>query len=480
MYQMQLFPRAMAVADRVEHEIALFRQEVQGRARGWFDEERPIWVARAPGRLDVMGGIADYSGALVLEMPLAHAAVAGAQLRTDGLVRVWSIGPEAAALGEPRFETTVEALAQAVAGGPEAVRAFFAGHRWAGYTAGCLALLLQEGLLPELPAGVSLLLRSEVPAGAGVASSAALEVACMRALCAAYGVQLEGLALARLCQLVEHRAAGAPCGIMDQVTAELGRADSLLALRCQPHTVEGYCRVPAGYAFWGIHSGVKHSVGGSRYTRTRVATFMGRRIILDNGGELPGGYLCNLSPEEFRARWRAVLPARLTGIAFLAQYGQTGDEATRVDPAERYSVRAATAHPVYENARVEQFRRLLERAEGGDRRAMERAGRLLYASHWSYGKLCGLGARETDLLVGLLRQRGPAWGTLGAKITGGGSGGTVAVLVRHDGGPAGKPDEALALVLEAYERSTGLQPRLLMGSSDGAAHCQTVLFPSFS
>lgn len=308
---------------------------------------------------------------------------------------------------------------------------------------------------------MNLLLRSEVPAGAGVASSAALEVASMRALCAASGLTLEGLARARLCQLVEHRAAGAPCGIMDQVTAELGRAGSLLALRCRPHSIEGFSDVPAGYAFWGIHSGVKHSVGGSRYMRTRVATFMGRRIILDKGGELPGGYLRSLSPEEFRARWHAVLPARLTGSAFLVHYGETGDEATGVDPAERYSVRAATAHPVYENARVEQFRRLLQRARAGDPRAMERAGRLMYAAHWSYGKLCGLGARETDLLVSLLRQHGPAWGILGAKITGGGSGGTVAVPVHCEGGPTGKPDEAIAAVLEAYERSTGLRPRLL-------------------
>ncbi len=191
-------------------------------------------------------------------------------------------------------------------------------------------------------------------------------------------------------------------------------------------------------------------------------------MILDNGSELAGGYLCSISPREFYARWRAVLPAKLAGRDFLTQYGETGDEATRVNPDERYSVRAATAHPVYENARVERFRQLLERAAAGDPRAMERAGWLMYASHWSYSKLCGLGARETDLLVGLLRRHGLAWGILGAKITGGGSGGTVAVLVRSDGSPAGQPDEAVEAVLQDYERLTSLKPRLLMGSSDAA------------
>jgi galactokinase len=126
-----------------------------------------------------------------------------------------------------------------------------------------------------------------------------------------------------------------------------------------------------------------------------------------------------------------------------------------------YPVRGAVEHAVYENYRVQEFRLLLERAPN-DPSALDRAGRLMYASHWSYGTCIGLGAPETDLLVRLARRAGVQAGIYGAKITGGGSGGTVAVLAREDA------RGVVAEIAAEYVRQTGRVPRVLEGSSAGA------------
>jgi L-arabinokinase len=176
--------------------------------------------------------------------------------------------------------------------------------RWAAYVLGVFHVLLAEGELEGLNGGADLLLHSTVPLGAGVASSAAIEVAAMRAVVAAYGGQTAGLRLAALCQLVENRVVGAPCGIMDQVTCALGRPDELLALACQPHEITGWHAPPAGYTFIGLDSGVKHAVGGRRYPVVRCAAFMGRAIIREQlrlSSEPEGrlAHLCNLDRLSF-------------------------------------------------------------------------------------------------------------------------------------------------------------------------------------
>src|SRR6266536_2274383 len=230
--------------------------------------------------------------------------------------------------------------------------------RWAAYILGVFFVLLAEGEIDAFPVGADLLVHSTVPLGAGVASSAALEVASMRAVAGAYGASTAGLRLAALCQVVENRVVGAPCGIMDQVTCALGRAGQLLALRCQPHDVLGYYAPPAGYAFVGLDSGVKHAVGGVRYPRVRCAAFMGKRIVEQALGQsVP--YLADLTPELFRGELWALLPARLSGAEFVEHWAHTDDPATTILADEVYPVRGATEHPIYENARVQRFTQLL-------------------------------------------------------------------------------------------------------------------------
>jgi len=287
----------------------------------------------------------------------------------------------------------------------------------------------------------------------------------MAAIRGLFGLDLNGLTMAQLCQRGENLVVGAPCGIMDQVTCALGEAGRLIAIRCRPCEVLGQWPLPENAALFGINSGVKHSVGGSRYTRARVAAFMGLKLIRCMEGGAPLEYLCDLDPTAFR-RCYSRLPARMEGKQFLAAYGETDDAVTRVDPTESYPVRGAVEHAVFENHRVQRFIELLTTAEK-DPRALEKAGRLMYASHWSYGHRIGLGAWETNLIVSLARQAGPAAGIYGAKITGGGSGGTVALLAAPDAHPT------ITAITAEYARITGRTPEILEGTSSGAVQSGT-------
>jgi L-arabinokinase len=263
---------------------------------------------------------------------------------------------------------------------------------------------------------------------------------------------------------------------MDQMTSSLGRENELLALLCQPAQVEGFVPIPHGVAFWGIDSGIRHAVSGADYTSVRCGAFMGYRIIAEAAGlsaiqasDAPGvleinddiwhGYLANIAPDEFARRFGAIVPERMLGKDFLARYGGTTDRSTRVDPDRLYAVRAPTLHPIEENARVERFRALLHAPITVQ--LLVELGGLMAAAHASYSA-CGLASDGTDLLVKLVQDAGPTSGLYGAKITGGGSGGTVAVLGRANAGPL------VDGVARQYSDQTGRPVFVFRGSSPGA------------
>jgi len=436
----------------VEPGLAAFASTLQEQRL--FERGTTMAVSRAPGRLDVMGGIADYSGSLVLERPIAEATWAAAQ-RVDRPVL------EIVSLGRPPFTIPLETLAP---GGVPAryadARRWFeeSPHRWAAYIGGVILVLAREQRLP-LTSGVRIVVASQVPEGKGVSSSAAVETASMAAIAAAFGLPLEPRDLAILCQTAENFVAGAPCGVMDQMTCVFGEPRALLALLCQPAELQAPVPVPEDVELWGLDSGERHAVGGSDYGAVRAGAFMGLRILGEHA-HVPGGYLANLSREQFEQELARQLPEEMAGDDFLARYQGTRDTATSVAPDRRYRVRAATAHPVHERWRVETFRELLLEPAGEARG--RRLGELMYESHASYGR-CGLGSDGTDRLVALVRAEGPAAGLYGARITGGGSGGTVAVMGRRDAAPA------IARVADAYERQTGYRPHVFAGSSPGVA-----------
>lgn len=427
-----------------------------------FDPAAPVWVGRAPGRLDVMGGIADYSGSLVLQLPLALSAVAYVQHRTDGRVLIESRA-DAAVLGNQRAAYATRDVCE-LGVSIAAVRAVVQADpatAWAGYIVGALTILVhQTGV--NLSGGVTIVVDSDVPLGKGVSSSAAIEVATMRALAAACGRDIEATTLALWCQMIENLIVGAPCGIMDQMTAACGVADTLLALRCQPAQLLPGISLPGELRVWGVDSGVRHSVGGADYTSVRVGAFMGLRILESHAQHhgLPtahwNGYLANISPSEYAEFYQDVLPASLSGADFSMRYGSHGDAVTTIDPTRIYQVRSSATHPIHEHHRVQLYAQLVHWYQ--DVQTALLLGELMYQSHQSYGG-CGLGSDATDAIVAAVREIGPGRGLYGAKITGGGSGGTVAIL-----GSVAATDAVYEI---ASQYGSGL---VIHGSSDGAAH----------
>jgi L-arabinokinase len=452
-----------------------FVQIVNEHASFW-EPHTPISVARAPGRLDLMGGIADYSGSLVLQLPLDVATLAAVQPVAEPTITVLST--TAAELGGAPQVTlplrTLLPIDQPLSYAAARKLLSSSEQSWAGYILGALVVLRRERGL-QLDQGLRILIRSSVPPGKGVSSSAALEVATMQALSGALGHALDGRDLALLCQLVEHQIVGAPCGVMDQMTSACGEQGRLLALRCQPAELEPPVALPDAIEVWGIDSGIRHAVSGADYGSVRSGAFMGYRIIAEAAGlpvaqvgagrvtiadERWGGYLANVTPSEWESHFRALTPEMLDGATFLARYGGFTDSATTIDPERIYAVRQPTAHPIYEHDRVRRFRELLQQPCGEDQ--LRQLGELMYQSHASYSA-CGLGAVGTDRLVELVRAAGPAQGLYGAKITGGGSGGTVAVLARRGSRPA------VERIAEQYARETGQPPATLLGGSSPGA-----------
>ena len=454
------------------------RDHASPELRGFFDPQRELTITRAPGRLDVMGGIADYSGSLVLELPIAEATLVALQKQDTRQLSIVSLLES-----EGRVLSFEMPLADFERDGEpveyDEARSYFKRDRtrqWAAYVAGVfLVLMRQVGV--RFDHGARILISSRVPEGKGVSSSAALEVATMSAVGAAFRVPIDPRAIALLCQQVENLVVGAPCGVMDQMTSACGDEDQLLALLCQPAELLGTIELPEVLAVWGVDSGMRHSVGSGDYGSVRAGAFMGYRIVAELAGlsvEQDGnrvvikdprwsGYLANVSAWEFAEQFVAKLPETMLGEEFLSRYGGTVDRVTTVAPARTYPVRAATAHAVYESSRVQQFAELLRRQhERPDDEEKITMGKLMYESHASYSA-CGLGSTGTDLLVELVRSAGVERGLFGAKITGGGSGGTVAVLALRNA------EKAVHDVAASYATLTGHQPYIFSGSSPGSA-----------
>jgi len=442
--------------------------------RGYFGAEGDVIVTRAPGRLDVMGGIADYSGSLVLPMPIAEATFAAIQQTGSDKIEIVSLSVIS---GKPLFfELSLDSLPEpdlidyALVHG-ELTR--FRPDRWASYAAGVFYVLSRE-LGVRFKGGARTLISSRVPFGKGVSSSAAIEVAVMRSVCEAYEIEIDDRTLALLCQKVENEIVGAACGVMDQVASNCGVENALVSLICQPAEIGKPINIPDGIEFWGIDSGVRHAVAGSDYTSVRVGAFMGYRIIADLAGlkyeqiddglvsvedDRWHGYLANVSVDEYDRDLSAHMPDVLTGTDFLARYGGTTDSVTAVRPDITYAVRAPAEHAIYESSRVATFQNMLGTPITGQ--VLSEMGSRMFGSHQSYAA-CGLTESRTDRIVELVSQRREN-GLFGARITGGGSGGTVVVLARKGS------RRSIGELANTFEAETGHRPYIFHGSSPGCS-----------
>lgn len=372
-------------------------------------------VGTAPGRLDVLGGVADYSGSLVLETPTVSETRVTVEPGNERTLRFkWKTKE-----GWDEYELPAELLqASDWSAFTQELRSSQV-PKPVLYLAGCCLAAKAP------PKGLNLWVESDVPESMGVSSSAALEVATLRALFDFQQTALSNPELARLAQAVENKIVGAPCGIMDQLASVFGERGALLPIRCRPDTLLSPVPLPTGLMVIGWPSGVQHDVAGSPYATARAAAFMGKKWIEEVCGQ-QWSYTAEIPLETAT---HGELPEQLNGQTFLARFRGVDDPLSVIDPEQEYPVRDATLFPIRENLRAETILEQLQRGE-----APAKIGEALYASHEDYGRI-GLGNPATDRMVQAVCRAGVKQGFYGARISGGGCGGTVVVLMEQEALP---------------------------------------------
>ena len=386
---------AVAVADRTF-------QALTGRA--------PDGLWSAPGRVNLIGEHTDYNDGFVLPFAIPQRTVAAAGRRQDDRIRVSSTfaeEPVEIALAE------LDALFPTAAGSEPAV------PEWAAYPLGVAWALRLAGARAT---GIDIALASDVPIGAGLSSSAAIEGATASALNDLWGAGLDRVALARIGRRAENEAVGAPTGIMDQMAAMLGEPDAAIFLDCrsldaQPVPLE---IAAAGLAILVVDTRVKHAHSTGGYGE--------RRASCERGAALLG-----------------VPSLRDVGIADLERARTLMDEVTF----------RRVRHVVTENQRVLDTVTAL-REDGA--RAI---GGLLVASHASMRDDFEISVPELDTAV----ETALAAGALGARMTGGGFGGAAIALIEKDAA-----ETVSDTVRAAFAASGFLEPALFTVTPSPGAH----------
>ncbi|WP_405525525.1 galactokinase [Streptomyces canus] len=354
----------------------------------------PEGVWSAPGRVNLIGEHTDYNDGFVMPFALPHTAVAAVSRRTDGVLRLHSSDVEGGVV-----ERRLDDLA------PESDR------NWTAYPAGVVWALREAG---HPVTGADVHLASTVPAGAGLSSSAALEVVVALALNDLYDLGLQRWQLARLCQRAENVYVGAPTGIMDQTASACCEAGHALFLDTRDLSQK---QIPFDLAAEGmvllvVDTRVKHSHSEGEYGKRRAGCERGAALLgVDALRDIPYGEL----------------------DAALERLGDD-EEAVRL-----------VRHIVTEDERVEKTVALLE---SGETRAI---GPVLVAGHASLRDDFRISCPELDLVV----DTALASGALGARMTGGGFGGSAIVLAE-----AADVEPLTKAVQEAFAAAEFTAPRV--------------------
>ncbi|HWP08922.1 MAG TPA: galactokinase [Polyangiaceae bacterium] len=326
-------------------------------------------VFSAPGRVNLIGEHTDYNDGFVLPMAIGERTWVAAKARRDRVIRAYSLEQDeerAFSLDEP----------------------FVRRESWLDYVEGVARALTARGV-PLV--GAELSVASEVPVGAGLSSSAALELAVGLALSTLSGASLEPAELARVGQVAENDFAGVRSGVMDQLASALGREGHALFIDCRSLAVTPVPIPDDGVTFLIVDSGVKHAHAENGYNQRRDE--------------------CQQAVELVRATGRSLDSLRDLGMEELALL-----EPSLPEPHFRRA-----RHVVSENARTEQAARVLTRGE------LAPFGELMNASHASLRDDYEASAPELDHLVDVAQRQA---GVLGARLTGGGFGGSALVLVQ--------------------------------------------------
>ncbi len=348
----------------------------------------PDVAASAPGRVNLIGEHTDYNGGLVLPMPIPQRTTVELRRRDDDVARVVS-----------------DAM-------PGEMRQFRVGREepaggWIDYVQGCTRMLSGHGTLGGFDAAIM----SAVPAGSGLSSSAALEVALLRALREAFAADVDDVTLALAAHRAEHDFVGARVGVMDQMASSLGSEGHALFLDARSLEYE-QIPLPVDLVLRVIDSGITHRHAGGEYNTRRAECEAACQ-------KLGVGQLRDLAPKDLR---------RTTELSDVL--------ARRV------------RHVVTENARVLDAVAALR---SGD---VERLGKLFLASHASLRDDYAVSVPDVDALVEIAAAQPHV---VGARMTGGGFGGAVVVAAR-----AGADDALGRRIVDAYVARTGRPGRVFV------------------
>ena len=351
-------------------------------------------VVEAPGRVNLIGEHTDYNDGFVLP--------AAIQLRTR--VAVAARTDRRLALASENYSEQVEFELEQL---PATAR-----RHWSDYAVGVARQLAALGI--QVP-GTNMLVCGEVPLGAGLSSSASLEVAVCRALLEVSGEKLEGAEMARACQRAENEFVGARCGIMDQFVSVHGEKDHALLLDCRSLEYR-QLPIPEDVRLVICNTMVRHSLAGGEYNQRRKECEAGARFFARRDETVTA--LRDVSLENFRKHEKD-LPE---------------------------TVRKRCQHVISEDARV---MRGVEALSGND---VALFGRLMGESHASLRDDFEVSCEELDVMVKLA---GNVEGVYGARMTGGGFGGCTINLVKSEAVEAFQKK-----VAEGYERATGRKPEI--------------------
>ncbi|GJM26458.1 MAG: hypothetical protein DHS20C16_28730 [Phycisphaerae bacterium] len=332
------------------------------------------------------------------------------------------------------------------------------GSETMGLALAVLRSMLVAEIVPHFGGGLSIHINSNL-LGDRTRQCASLASGVFQAVANTYAVSKSASEAATVLHGVFEEFSGVPCGLATLASPMIDKAGFLSPICCRPLEIGECLALPAGVTLVGIDSGIVYPNATKKYLHARTTSKMGAAIIArlmgvsDSSQEQGHDYLSRISVSEYVERFRDLLPTKIKGQQFLDRFGPLPHRTAAIDAKEIYKIRSRTEHHIYENERVRHFADRLSRANrtGGAAEIVE-AGELMYASHWSYGQRCGLGSRETDTLVNLLRDRGPDAGIYGARVSGAGAGGTVVVLMRD----SDDTRSAIAAAVGEYEQETGL------------------------
>ncbi len=356
-------------------------------------------VFRAPGRVNLIGEHTDYNGGFVMPAAIEFYTWVAVGRRADRILSVYS----------EQFDETVKFPLDGLAGPPR--------KHWSDYVRGVAAVLQAAG--QELH-GANLMISSDVPLGAGLSSSAAIEVSSALAIASISGIELPSLDMARLCQRAEHEYAGTHCGIMDQFISIFGQAAHALMLDCRSLDYL-LLPLPEDVRVVICNTQVKHELAGGEYNRRRADCEAGVACLRQHDSNITA--LRDVTPDFLKEH-----KAELSGVVY-----------------------RRCRHVVSENQRVLAAAAALKSSD------MHRFGELMYASHASLRDDYQVSCAELDMLVEIASGLD---GVYGARMTGGGFGGCTVNMVNADA-----MSDFRAQVSQLYQAKTGKMPSIYVCSA---------------